>query len=168
MRRDGRARLRGALHGLDHLALAGEVVREAGVRLAAEVLLQGGAAHVAIDEQNLAALVERERECEVGGDEALALLRHAARDEQRLKAVHGAELFEAGAQAAELFDHGAALLESGEALDGDVPVGGANLAPQVRGAGVLVGDRRTGTGASGSISGDGKRSATGRAECVRA
>src|SRR6185312_15201780 len=136
-----RARLGRALHGIRHLALAGEVVGKARVRLATEVFLQGGAAHVTIDEQHLAALVKSERECEVGGDEALALLRHAARYEQRLQTIHGAELLEPRTEAAELLDHGAALLESREALNRDVPVGGANLGPESARRWMLVCDR---------------------------
>ena len=54
---------------------------------------------------------------EVGGDEALALLRQAAGDEDGLEGVEVAELVHARAQAAELLDGGAARLYRRERME---------------------------------------------------
>src|SRR6185312_7462451 len=111
----------GAMHDFADRRGACEVLCQSWLAGAAEQMMQRRTAHVAIDQQHAARLVTSEGDGEVGGDKALALLGKAAADEDGLEGVEVAKLVHARAQAAELFDGAAAVVERGQLNDGGRP-----------------------------------------------
>src|SRR5271170_1336729 len=116
------------LHNLNQGRLAGKIVRQAGMRLAAKKFMEGVTPHVSVNQEHLAVLVAREAHGQIGRDEALALLRHAAGYHDALERADVAQLEDSGAEASKLLYRRSALEQRRQVLQRQRPGADRNLA----------------------------------------
>src|ERR1700733_4817452 len=91
------------------------------MKIASQIMMQTGAAHISIDQQHLAALVACKIDRKIHRDDALALLRQITADQNRLQAPKISKLLDARPKSAELFHADATLFQSGQTLKRWIP-----------------------------------------------